>query len=37
MGFIPFIDVPLPIGVPLFIWQFDRHPAQEPYDITGMK
>ena len=31
---IPVFQVIFPIGIPLPLFQFDRHPAQEPYDIT---
>ena len=30
---IPVFQFIVPIGIPLPLFQFDRHPAQEPYDI----
>jgi parallel beta-helix repeat protein len=31
---IPVFQLIIPIGIPLPLFQFDRHPAQEPYDIS---
>jgi parallel beta-helix repeat protein len=33
IGIIPGVEIFLPIGIPLLLFQFDWHPAQEPYDI----
>lgn len=35
IALVPLFQIILPIGIPLPWVQFDRHPAQEPYDIGG--
>jgi parallel beta-helix repeat protein len=34
LGIIPGGDIQLPIGIPLILFQLDRHPAQKPYDYS---